>query len=94
MFNTFANATFVFFPNFIWFFIDENVWWKSLFRGSNRDNNGTPGFVGYGEVIVKNTVPVWSIFGLTIEKVGYQGTVFPVLAASFILKGFGFLAIF
>jgi sucrose PTS system EIIBCA or EIIBC component len=30
-------------------------------------------------------VPVWNLFGLEIEKVGYQGTVLPVLASSFIL---------
>ena len=28
---------------------------------------------------------MWNILGLSIEKVGYQGTVLPVLAASFIL---------
>ncbi len=40
----------------------------------------------YGDAILKHEVPVWSIFGLTIEKVGYQGTVLPILASSFILS--------
>lgn len=30
-------------------------------------------------------VPTWNIFGLTIEAVGYQGTVLPVLGVSWIL---------
>ncbi len=33
----------------------------------------------------QGTVPVWHIGALTIEKVGYQGTVLPVLAAAAIL---------
>lgn len=40
---------------------------------------------GYGTAVNEGTVPVWNIFGLTIEKVGYQGTVLPVLASAFIL---------
>lgn len=39
----------------------------------------------YGSAITENTVPVWEIGALTIEKVGYQGTVLPVLAAAAIL---------
>ena len=39
----------------------------------------------YGAAVVEGTVPVWNIFGLTIAKVGYQGTVLPVLAAAFVL---------
>lgn len=37
---------------------------------------------GYGEA---KEVPVWNLFGLTIEKVGYQGQVLPVLFASYAL---------
>ena len=39
----------------------------------------------YGTAITEGTVPVWHIGALTIEKVGYQGTVLPVLAAAAIL---------
>ena len=39
----------------------------------------------YGDAVTAGTVPVWNIFGLTIDKVGYQGTVLPVLAAAFLL---------
>ena len=41
---------------------------------------------GYGAAVVEGTVPVWNIFGFTIAKVGYQGTVLPVLASSFALS--------
>ncbi|MCK6204140.1 PTS system trehalose-specific EIIBC component [Bacillus infantis] len=37
---------------------------------------------GYGST---DKVPVWNLFGLEIEKVGYQGQVLPVLAASYVL---------
>ncbi len=37
---------------------------------------------GYGAA---KDVPVWNLFGLEIEKVGYQGQVLPVLAASYVL---------
>ena len=40
----------------------------------------------YGTAVTEGTIPVWNILGLTIEKVGYQGTVLPVLAASYILS--------
>ena len=39
----------------------------------------------YGAAVTEGNIPVWNILGLTIEKVGYQGTVLPVLAASYIL---------
>ncbi|MGD6857507.1 PTS system trehalose-specific EIIBC component [Bacillus infantis] len=37
---------------------------------------------GYGSA---DKVPVWNLFGLEIEKVGYQGQVLPVLVASYVL---------
>lgn len=33
----------------------------------------------------KGTVPIWNLFGLHIDKVGYQGQVLPVLVASYVL---------
>jgi len=39
----------------------------------------------YGSSLAKGEIPAWNILGFSIEKVGYQGTVLPVLAASFIL---------
>ena len=40
---------------------------------------------GYGGALVSGEIQVWNILGFEIEKIGYQGTVLPVLVASFIL---------
>ncbi|WP_102261963.1 PTS system trehalose-specific EIIBC component [Mesobacillus jeotgali] len=37
---------------------------------------------GYGAA---KEIPTWNLFGLTVEKVGYQGQVLPVLLASYVL---------
>lgn len=86
--NTFANAAFVFLPILIGFSATKRF-------GGNPFLGATLGMLmvhpdllngyGYGAALLNNEVPVWNLFGLEIEKVGYQGTVLPVLAASFIL---------
>lgn len=40
---------------------------------------------GYGEAQNKGDIATWNLFGLEIEKVGYQGQVLPVLVASYVL---------
>lgn len=40
---------------------------------------------GFGSASVSGTVPTWNIMGLEIQKVGYQGSVLPVLVSAFIL---------
>jgi PTS system sucrose-specific IIC component len=86
--NTFANAAFVFLPVLIGFSATK------IF-GGNAYLGAAVGMIlvhpdllngwGYGEALVNGTIPSWNILGLSIEKVGYQGTVLPVLAASYIL---------
>ncbi|WP_079528665.1 PTS system trehalose-specific EIIBC component [Halobacillus hunanensis] len=39
----------------------------------------------YGQAVKEGTVPTWDLFGLTVEKIGYQGQVLPVLVASYVL---------
>lgn len=39
----------------------------------------------YGEALQKGSIPTWNLFGLEIEKVGYQGQVLPILVASYVL---------
>ncbi|PSL50878.1 PTS system trehalose-specific IIB component (Glc family) /PTS system trehalose-specific IIC component (Glc family) [Salsuginibacillus halophilus] len=39
----------------------------------------------YGDAAEAGEIPVWNLFGLEIEQVGYQGQVLPVLIASFVL---------
>lgn len=86
--NTFANAAFVFLPILIGFSATQRF-------GGNPYLGAALGMLmvhpdllngyGYGAALLNNEVPVWRIFGFEIEKVGYQGSVLPVLAASFIL---------
>ncbi len=88
MINTFANAAFVFLPILIGFSAAKRF-------GGNPFLGATLGMImvhpdllngwNYGSSLAKGEIPAWNIFGFTIEKVGYQGTVLPVLAASFIL---------
>ncbi len=40
---------------------------------------------GYGAAQQEGEIPSWNLFGLTVEKVGYQGQVLPVLLASYVL---------
>jgi sucrose PTS system EIIBCA or EIIBC component len=86
--NTFANAAFVFLPILIGFSATQRF-------GGNPYLGAALGMLmvhpdllngwGYGAALTEGKIPVWTIFGFEIEKVGYQGTVLPVLAASYIL---------
>lgn len=40
---------------------------------------------GWGAAKEKGEIPVWNLFGLNVQKVGYQGQVLPVLVASYVL---------
>ena len=40
----------------------------------------------YPTAVLDGTVPSWNILGFSILKVGYQGTVLPILASSYILS--------
>lgn len=40
---------------------------------------------GYGSALTEGSIPTWNLFGLEVEKVGYQGQVLPVLIASWLL---------
>lgn len=86
--NTFANAPFVYLPVLIGFSAAKRF-------GGNAFLGATIGMLmvhpdllngyGYAEAVAEGTVPFWNILGLQIEKVGYQGTVLPVLVSAFIL---------
>lgn len=88
MINTFASAAYAFLPILI------GLSATKMF-GGNPYLGAVIGMImvsgdllnayAYGTAVTEGTIPVWNILGLTIEKVGYQGTVLPVLAASFIL---------
>ena len=88
MINTFASAAYAFLPVLIGFSATK------IF-GGNPYLGATLGMImvsgdllnayGYGEAILKNEVPKWTILGLSIDKVGYQGTILPILVSSYIL---------
>ncbi|UOF90230.1 PTS system trehalose-specific EIIBC component [Fodinisporobacter ferrooxydans] len=40
---------------------------------------------GYAAAVAKHAVPHWNLFGLQIQKIGYQGQVLPVLVSSYVL---------
>ncbi|RSK29055.1 PTS trehalose transporter subunit IIBC [Bacillus sp. HMF5848] len=39
----------------------------------------------YGNALKEGTIPTWNLFGLEVQKIGYQGQVLPVLFASYVL---------
>ncbi|WP_409304328.1 PTS system trehalose-specific EIIBC component [Peribacillus sp. SCS-155] len=40
---------------------------------------------GYADAKAKGEIPYWNLFGFHVEKIGYQGQVLPILAASYLL---------
>lgn len=86
MINLFSNAAFTFLPVLIGFSATKKF-------GGNPYLGAAMGMImvhpdllnaySYGGAGVE--VPVWKIFGLSIEAVGYQGTVLPVFGVSWIL---------
>ncbi len=88
MINTFANAAFVFLPILIGFSATKRF-------GGNPFLGATLGMLmvhpdllngnSYGEALANGDIPYWNILGLEIAKIGYQGTVLPVLVSSYLL---------
>ncbi|RIW39076.1 PTS trehalose transporter subunit IIBC [Bacillus salacetis] len=83
--NLIANTAFVFLPGLIG--------WSALTRFGGSPLFGMvlglmlvhPDLLnawGYGSA---EEIPTWNLFGLTVEKVGYQGQVLPILVASWVL---------
>ncbi|MGM0843765.1 MAG: PTS system trehalose-specific EIIBC component [Bacillota bacterium] len=83
--NLIANTAFVFLPGLIG--------WSALTRFGGSPLFGMvlglmlvhPDLLnawGYGST---DDVPTWNLLGLTVEKVGYQGQVLPILVASWVL---------
>ncbi|QKS70705.1 PTS system trehalose-specific EIIBC component [Paenalkalicoccus suaedae] len=88
MINIIASAAFAFLPALIG--------WSAVKRFGGSDLLGIvlglilvhPDLLnawGYAEASEAGEVPVWNLFGLQVEAIGYQGQVLPVLVASFVL---------
>jgi PTS system sucrose-specific IIC component len=88
MINTFANAPFVYLPVLLAFSASKKF-------GGNPYLGAALGMLmvhpdllngwGFGGASVAGNIPTWNIFGFEIQKVGYQGSVLPVLVSAFIL---------
>lgn len=86
--NTFANAPFVYLPVLIGFSAAKRFGGNSFLGAALGMLMVHPDLLNgysYAAAKLEGTVPIWNIIGFEIEKVGYQGTVLPVLVAAYIL---------
>ena len=88
MINTFANTGFAFLPIFLGFSATKafggNPYLGACIGALMIHGDLLNGY-SYPSAVIEGTVPYWNILGFSILKVGYQGTVLPVLASSFVL---------
>lgn len=88
MINTFANAPFVFLPILIAFSATK-IFGGNPFLGAALGmimvHPALTNNYGLAAAIANNTLEYWDFFGMKLAKVGYQGTVLPILVCSWIL---------
>lgn len=82
--NTFANAPFVFLPVLIGFSATKKFGGNAFLGAAMAMIMVHPDLLNAYSIGVAEP-PVWNIFGFEIAAIGYQGTVLPVLAVSWIL---------
>lgn len=88
MINTFANAPFVYLPVLLAFSASRKFGGNPFLGAALGMLMVHPDLLngwGFGGASVAGTIPTWNILGFEIQKVGYQGSVLPVLVATFIL---------
>lgn len=84
MINTFSNAAYVFLPVLIGFSAAGKF-------GGNPYLGATLGMIMVHPDLLnaynigKEAADTWNLFGLHIDKIGYQGTVLPILVAAYLL---------
>ncbi|HGO5815238.1 TPA: sucrose-specific PTS transporter subunit IIBC [Mannheimia haemolytica] len=86
--NTVANAPFVFLPVLLGFSATRKF-------GGNPFLGAALGMLlvhpaladgwNYAKTLMEGNIKYWNIFGLEIEKVGYQGTVIPTIVSAWVL---------
>ncbi len=89
MVNLFSNAGFTFLPVLIGFSAAKIFGGTPILGaviGAIMIHPDLMNGYGYGQALLDGTVPYWDIFGLSVAKVGYQGTVLPVIASAFCLS--------
>ena len=82
--NTFANAPFTFLPVLIGFSATKKFGGNAFLGAAMGMIMVHPDLLNAYQIGLADP-PVWSIFGFEIAAIGYQGTVLPVLAVSWIL---------
>ncbi|MGB2079028.1 MAG: sucrose-specific PTS transporter subunit IIBC, partial [Vibrio sp.] len=88
MINTFANAPFIYLPVLLAFSASKKFGGNPFLGAALGMLMVHPDLLngwGFGSASVSGDIPTWNIFGFEIQKVGYQGSVLPVLVATFIL---------
>lgn len=88
MVNLFAAAPFAFLPVLIGFSATKRFGGNPYLGAAMGAAMVMPSLVnGYGvaAAVEDGTMPYWHVFGMDVAQAGYQGTVIPVLAVSFIL---------
>lgn len=82
--NTFSNAPFTFLPVLIGFSAAKKFGGNPFLGAAMGMIMVHPDLLNAYSIGIAEP-PVWNIFGFEIQAIGYQGTVLPVLAVSFIL---------
>lgn len=85
MINTFANAPFTFLPVLIGFSATKKFGGNPYLGAAMGMIMVHPDLLNAYSLGTGVEIPAWNIFGLSIDAVGYQGTVLPVLAVSWVL---------
>ena len=88
MINVFSNAAFTFLPILIGFSATKIFGGTPVLGaviGAIMIHPDLLNGYSYGQALLDGTVPAWNVFGFEIAKVGYQGTVLPVIVSAFVL---------
>ena len=85
MINTFSSAPFAFLPVLIGFSATKKFGGNPYLGAAMGMIMVHPDLLNAYALGTGAEIPNWSVFGLSIPSVGYQGTVLPILLVSFIL---------
>lgn len=83
--NMFANASFVFLPVLLGFSATKKFGGNPYLGAVMGMIMVHPDLLNAYSYAGATEIPTWNLFGLSIEAVGYQGTVLPVLGVSWII---------
>ncbi len=83
--NMFANAPFVYLPVLLGFSATKRFGGNPYLGAAMGMIMVHPDLLNAYSYAGTTEIPTWNLFGLSVEAVGYQGTVLPVLGVSWIL---------